>query len=675
MNLLLICSLVSALLLGFSGQAARASTTITHFIPGPSSVGRYEKYEATFSISRTFPEMPDFAYPDRYEQAFQAMLPYYYYDPADTPARDPNRRSPYGVDGISIDALITAPSGRRISLPAFYYQDFTRSRRGGAEVLSPTGKPAWKIRFAPDELGTYTYSLRIQDRFGRWQSPTHTFRSVPSDSPGFIRVSPRDNRFLEYSSGASFIPISAGQQWWAGSGKSYDYEAAFQQFGQHGVNFTRIWDQNDGFALTVEGRFDATRYPDDFRPTDNAEKYNDPKYKTENLAKGTQMNQRGNFQQDKIIEAAEKNGVSIQLSSHGDAYWIWDASVYEHPDGSGIEPGDPRHLDYWKRNFRYRVARWGYSTAILAWEHWNELGHVLPDSAWYNFYQAYAPYQRATDPYRHLLTTSQNSQAYSPGLWSSPAMDVVSYHDYLDERYAGQPFAGDNAEMVYRFAQCLRHHASVDCGLGLGDGSRWTGADKPILWTEWDYYPGGGFNRIADHNAMWAGLFSPIGMTPTDWYFNEKPYAAAKLDLLKVASDFFADVDYAGERFAYAATADVRIAGIPTGHIEASSGGMRVLGMRNAARNRAYLWAQNKQYTVAGSANPAPVAGSVTLTQMRNGMYRLEYWDTTSGAVTTASVAVTGDRLTLPIAGLAQSVAIKAIFASPLPHGLAPAFR
>jgi hypothetical protein len=630
-------------------------------------VGRYEKYEASFTISRTFPAMPDFAYPDKYEQARQAMLPYYYYDPKDTPAKDPSRKSPYGVDGISIDAHLTSPSGKKIILPAFYFQIFVRKNRAGSEVMLPTSSYRWKIRFAPEETGTYTYAIQIQDKFGKWKSRFYSFKSMPSDSNGFVRVSPRDNRFLELDSGTSFIPISAGAQWWSGNGRSYDYETTFKQFNQHKINFVRIWDQNDGFALTVEGHYDAYQFPDDFRPTDNDEKYADPKYAVDNLAKGTQMNQRGNYEEDRIIEAAEQNGIYIQLASHGDAYWIWDASIYPHPDGTDSDASDWRHINYWKRNFRYRVARWGYSTAILAWEHWNELGHMPPGSDWYSFYQTYAQYQHETDPYRHLRTTSQNSQAYSPGLWSSPAMDVVNYHDYLDNRYDGWAFEGDSASMIYLFAQCLRNHASVDCGLGLGDGSIWSGPDKPILWTEWDYSPGAGFNPAADHNAMWAGLFSPIGMVPTDWYLDEKTYRAAKLDQLNIAADYFSTIDYAGENFSYASTTDVRNQAISTKSIASTNSDIRALVMRNSLQDKAFLWLQNKNYTVKGSANPSPITGSITIPQLKNGSYRLEYWDTSTGAITTSSISITNNTLRVPISNLSKSIAIKALHRSTLP--------
>jgi hypothetical protein len=113
--------------------------------------------------------MPDFAYPDKYEQARQAMLPYYFYDPTDTPAKDPNRKSPYGVDGISIDAHITSPSGKKIILPAFYYQDFVRTNGGGPEAIKPSNSSCWKIRFAPEKLGLHIRHS-IQDKSGTWTS-------------------------------------------------------------------------------------------------------------------------------------------------------------------------------------------------------------------------------------------------------------------------------------------------------------------------------------------------------------------------------------------------------------------------------------------------------------------------------------------------------------------------
>ena len=74
--------------------------------------------------------------------------------PAATNCFDPDR--------IRLDATFTLPSGRSLTVPAFWYQDFSRARMGGAEVLTPAGAPQWRIRFMPGEPGDYTLLLNIQ---------------------------------------------------------------------------------------------------------------------------------------------------------------------------------------------------------------------------------------------------------------------------------------------------------------------------------------------------------------------------------------------------------------------------------------------------------------------------------------------------------------------------------
>ncbi len=80
--------------------AADTTPTVTELNPKATNVSRYKKFEADFKISKT------------YEPG--SMLPYYFYDATDTPASDPGRLSPaiYGVDGITVDAIVKSPSGK-----------------------------------------------------------------------------------------------------------------------------------------------------------------------------------------------------------------------------------------------------------------------------------------------------------------------------------------------------------------------------------------------------------------------------------------------------------------------------------------------------------------------------------------------------------------------------------
>jgi hypothetical protein len=82
-----------------------AATTVTTVKSAPTSVPKLSKFEMAFTLSRPFAE--------------GSFLPYYFYDAADTPAANPGRLSPYGVDGITVNAIFTSPSGKTITVPAF----------------------------------------------------------------------------------------------------------------------------------------------------------------------------------------------------------------------------------------------------------------------------------------------------------------------------------------------------------------------------------------------------------------------------------------------------------------------------------------------------------------------------------------------------------------------------
>lgn len=621
------------------GIAQAAAPTITSFTPSATQVGQYQKLEVTFSISQSYPA--------------GSMLPYYYYDASDTSTADPGRNSPYGVDGISIDAHFTSPSGKQSAVPAFYYQDYARSGDlTSGETMTATNNYSWKVRFAPEEQGTYKYYISIVNKGGSSVYPssgTLSFNSIASSSKGFLRTSSIDPRFLAFENGSSFVPIASGHQWWKCCGaRSWDYENAFNNFGANGINLVRIWDQNDGYGLTVEGHFDAYSYPGDYTPSSDSV--------AAALPKGTQMNQRGNYEEDKIIEAAQRNGVYVELSSHGDPYWIWDASVYK--EGWNSNPttfSDWRHINYWKRNFRYRVARWGYSTSILSWENWNETGNILPGTDIYNFYQTYGAYMKQTDPYSHLRTTSMGSQVYSPAFWSSAGMDMANYHDYMMSSRYPASLTNDEANFVARFSWCLGTDGKY-CGtdLGLGDGTSWTGVAKPWIWGEIDVgttvwnqvnpkVQSGDARLRMLHNTTWAGLFTPMGTSPLDWYWDQEDAATTQGRYAdrKITSSLLSGINYAGGLFTYLASS----ADIPPGYagetitVSNDGGKARVYAMRRADKKAAYLWVQNRDYTWYNSPSvPAAITPTVMIGNLlTTDSYNISVWNTHTGVLIKSS--------------------------------------
>jgi hypothetical protein len=385
---------------------------------------------------------------------------------------------------------------------------------------------------------------------------------------------------------------------------------------------------------------------------------------------GTFMNPWASYEMDRIVESAETNGVRIQACTCSGPWFTWPVNP---GDMSQADFAQPWTLNSYKRNLRQHVARWGYSPAILGWELHNEWGHINSSGSpnQYNMIVAINAYLAATDPYRHLRTTSQNSQAYSPQLWSASGMDAANYHWYLDGHIPA--IDPDEAQTIMRFAWCLtdtRGTASPYCtGLGLGDGSTWTGAAKPWVWGEIGVGLDGTQGNTGEagsrflHNIVWAGLFTPIGTTPLEWWWYQEDATAttAKYASRRAASAFFADVNYAAGAFTYLMTPGD---GPPTyaGETLASSSPQaRAYGMRRADRTAAYLWVQHRGYTWGQAATtPSAIAPTITIGNLQAAPYRIELWNTTTGSVISQTQATpTAGALAIAVGSVTSDVAVK----------------
>lgn len=385
---------------------------------------------------------------------------------------------------------------------------------------------------------------------------------------------------------------------------------------------------------------------------------------------GTFMNPWASYEMDKVVESAQANGVKIQACTCSGPWFTWP-----------VNPGDMTQADFaqlwtlnsYKRNLRQHVARWGYSPAILGWELHNEWGHINSSGSpnQYAMIVAVNAYLAETDPYNHVRTTSQNSQAYSPQLWSASGMDAANYHWYLDGHIPA--LDPDEALTINRFAWCLtdlRGTGSPYCsGLGLGDGSAWTGAAKPWVWGEIGVGLDGTQGNTGEagsrflHNIVWAGLFTPIGTTPLEWwwYQEDATATAAKLAARRSASAFFAGVNYAGGGFTFLMTGGDGPPGYAGETLASSDGQARVYGMRRADRTAAYLWVQHRGYTWGQAATtPSTISPTITIGNLLASTYRVQIWDTTTGAVVSQSqLTPTAGSLAIPIAGLTKDAAVK----------------
>ena len=122
----------------------------------------------------------------------------------------------------------------------------------GAEVaLAPTGKAEWRCRFTPEIVGTWKYKIRATDAGGISESAVYEFYCIDSDRKGFIRVSPTDSRFFEFSDGTPFVAPLINVEEGNPFNSVAEIRQNIQKMGQNGIRFVRWFPTGEGANYAV----------------------------------------------------------------------------------------------------------------------------------------------------------------------------------------------------------------------------------------------------------------------------------------------------------------------------------------------------------------------------------------------------------------------------------------
>lgn len=303
-------------------------------------------------------------------------------------------------------AKVTTPSGQQVTLPA-YYAD------GGL----------FAVRARPDEIGVYSFGsvsettkgVRANDLVVSLVTPAQIENTARTRLPSILR-DPKDPHEFIRSDGLRYVPAGANLAW-APEGSpdcvSY-YQRAFPAFAKANLNWMRVW-MADWDGLNLDW------LPPSMGPSP---------------VLGTVSEQVAE-NWDQILADAEQSGVYVQvvLQHHGQYTTASDSNWKENP-WNAANPGgflrspvdfftDPNARLITLIKYRYIVARWGWSPAVIAWELFNEVhwtdamrqGHEDDVARWHALM---AGYIRSIDAYGHLITTSTESL-------KSPIYDKLDY--------------------------------------------------------------------------------------------------------------------------------------------------------------------------------------------------------------------------------------------------------
>ena len=409
---------------------------------------------------------------------------------AGVPSADNN----FDPDQIRIDATFTAPSGRVLIVPAFWYEDFTRTLVAGEQVLAPAGVPEWRLRFTPDEAGVYALSLKIalQGKPADTAQETHfTVTSAPlTEHHGWVRTA-SDRRYFETSDGRSLRLIGANVCW-GGARATYNYDLWFSSMRDAGENYARIW----------------------FAPWSMGLEHKPGTLNRYDLGNAWEF--------DHVLELAERCGIYLLLAldHHGmflsnDASWSGGNNYWKRSSPYAVENGGPcpsanefftnleARKTYQKR-LRYLIGRYGYSPRLLSWQFFNEIDNAyIPRSNLVNkdvvaWHREMGQWLRANDPYRHLISTSLTGASIRPEYWAMPEMDFSVYHAYGE---------ADPARRIAQVAADLqqRYQKPVMIGEFGISAAGWNIAQDPYLR---------GFRQ-----GLWGGVLSGSVGTSMSWWW------------------------------------------------------------------------------------------------------------------------------------------------------------
>ncbi|MXV50564.1 DUF5060 domain-containing protein [Pedobacter sp. HMF7647] len=387
--------------------------------------------------------------------------------------------NPYLQEDVSLDMLITSPSGKKLLLPCYY-----ENGKSGKMSL-------WKARFAPQESGTYRYTIKLF-KSGKNVSTTKpaAFTAFQNNGKGFLHV--KNNWIMQFDNGAPFRGIGENICWESRANDDsrfykelhenpkYNYEYMLRSLADHGGNFYRTWICSWNLPLDWKSGINNNRYT-------NSDEY---------------FNPSAIQRLERVMKLSDSLGVYTMLTLGPGAYLEKDGGNVKSAADFFVKPEAKAR---YKNRLRYIIARWGYNTCIANWELFNEIDNVqfgdkdnpIDASVIVKWHDEMSTYIKSIDPYKHPVTTSISHRDLA-GLNSLSNIDINQKHIYKNTDIIPETIVKYETEFKKPYV--------------IGE-----------YGFEWDWSKN--FDDFASDmdrdfkKGLWYGLFSPTPVLPMTWWW------------------------------------------------------------------------------------------------------------------------------------------------------------
>jgi VCBS repeat-containing protein len=519
-----------------------------------------------------------------------------------------------------VELLVTLSGG---SATEFYDPD---PASGGLDVRAELTGPdstwqvngfydgaSWRIRFAPDAVGAWSFSVAAADSGGEAAWTGGAFTCVASAHSGWPRI---DGHTLRFTDGAVVFAVGHNTGWqYAEAGIE---QPSFSEMAAKGENLLSFWLATPWAQPSWASETEP--WWDERAPIENAE------------------GGIGNYNQaacayiDGVVARAEAARVCLlpTIWTHGqlrDAGHPWGEGWWDNNAYSGICTAadffNTAATEPWRRQknfYRYLIARWGYSRAIAGWVGLCEIdgttGYRNNPSQAEAWCAAVRDYFRVNDPFRRDATggtpiafTKLNDPAWGDG--DLRATD--NYARQTNDVEVAAAIGGDTETMRASGKPCF--HAEFG-------GDTINGASQPTHL----------------HNGIWPGAAAGAAMTPLVWCDGGNfPMLTTEMrDHLRSLAQFMAGVDY--------------LASSSLGPALLAIDELNCRGWGMSLPDRGFLWLQKTDGSLGGQ--------TLTISGLANGDYALmwyDVWATGAAPLATDTISVADGTLTAMVPALVQA--------------------
>lgn len=411
-------------------------------------------------------------------------------------------KNPFDPDDIDLYALFQAPSGKEIRINGFY-DDYENVNQ-------------WKIRFSPNEIGTYSYRVFVENRGKKGKSEPASFLAIESEHRGWIKPSKINPHYFAHDDGSTYFAVGVYSPW-------RNDRKRFETFAKYNANFFAIWDIGYGGFVNGTGIIE------------------------EELGR---YNQEKCGRIDSLLTILEKDNIKLMF-----AIWphdlfsktVWAAQWNKNPYRNLIDVVDVYKdslvWEYQKKKYRYLIARFAHSRSWGIWELINEMNgtdgwvHGRHREA-FEWVAKAQKYFAENDPYRHPMTASFSGGygEYRDQLYK--ITDVPNLHLYARQGWPLKYPQDTLRSAMYNYAWASRRF--------------YDNFEKPSIFgeagAEWEYFARSD-ERYSDiyHNAIWASLTNGLAGIPVWWDYTF--LKRQDWEQLSYLAGFVRDIDFANLPF------------------------------------------------------------------------------------------------------------------------------